>query len=109
MSTLANAVRRQWLRRLCGLLVIFIILFAIGFLTGPTVGALVETLTPPKMPPALPIDAQIWPGNQNWSAEQAGQFHFESQGTHTLPVPLSWLLALEEPLDSPLSIPFGKK
>src|SRR5579859_4231710 len=109
MSTLANAVRRQWWRRLCGLLVILFILAVIGFLTGPTVGALVATLTPPRLPQAIPMEAQVWPGNQNWSAEQAGQFHFETQGTHTLPVPLSWLLALEEPLDSPLSIPFGKK
>ena len=109
MSTVASAGRRPWRRGALILLVIVVILLVVGVLTGPKVGALVETLTPPRLPPAIPLEAQIWPGNQNWTAQQAEWFHSESQGTHTLPVPLSWFLALEEPLGSPLALPFGRK
>ena len=109
MSTVDEAVRRQRWRRVRIALVIVVVVLVVGFLTGPRVGAVVELLTPPRLPPELPVTAQVWSGDQNWSADQAKQFHFQSQGTRTLPVPLPWLLALEEPLASPVAIPFAKR
>lgn len=109
MSTLAEAVRRQSWRRARIALVIVVLVLLTGFLTGPRVGAVVELLTPPRLPPELPVTAQVWSGDQNWTVDQAARFHFESQGTRTLPIPLPWLLALEEPLDSPFAILFGKR
>jgi hypothetical protein len=88
---------------------VVVIVGLVGVLTGPRVGAIVQVLTPPRLPPELPVTAQVWSGDQNWTADQAEQFHFESQGTRTLPVPVSWLLALEEPLDSPFAVPFAKR
>lgn len=109
MSTLAYAVRRQWWRRILILLIIVALIYLIGVLTGPKVGALVEALTPPRLPAPIAVSRQIWRGDQSWSFDQADKFHFDSQGTRTLPIPLSWFMALEEPLSSPLAIPFAKR
>jgi hypothetical protein len=109
MSTLARAIRRQWWRRILCLLVIVGVVALIVFLTGPKVGAIVEALTPPRLPAPIAVTRQIWRGDQSWSNDQADHFHFASQGTRTLPIPLSWFLALEEPLNSPLAIPFSKR
>jgi hypothetical protein len=38
--------------------------------------------------------------DQNWSADERGRFHHQSQGTLTLPFRSEWILALEQPGDS---------
>jgi hypothetical protein len=50
-------------------------------------------------PSAAAAPAVAWL-DQNWSAEQRDRYHHESQGTLTLPLPSSWLLALEQPANS---------
>ncbi|WP_245284111.1 di-heme-cytochrome C peroxidase [Bradyrhizobium sp. Cp5.3] len=47
--------------------------------------------------------------DQGWNANDADRFHHEAQGTHTLPIPLPWFLALEAPLNSPFAVPFFKR
>jgi len=107
LSTVANAMRRRWWCQIWGVLTIVALIYLIAVLTGPHVGEFIDVLTPPRMPSLIPVTAQVWRGDQSWTASQAEQFHFEAQGTHTLPLPLSWFLALERPLDSPFAIPFG--
>jgi hypothetical protein len=109
MSALARAIRRLRWRLVWILLVILGVVYLIGVLTGPQLGAVLEALTPPRLPEPSPVTAQVWRGDQNWTAEQSEHFHFASQGTRTLPIPLSWFLALEEPLDSPFTLPFAKR
>jgi len=109
MPTLAQAIRFQWLRRIIWLIVILAVLYGIGLLTGPKVGAILEALTPPTLPDPPAVDEQVWRDDQNWTFKQADEFHFKSQNTRTLPVPLSWFLALEQPVGSPLGIPFSKR
>lgn len=91
------------------MLAVLVLAFVASVLTGPRVGAIVEALTPPRLPPVLAVAAPVAIGNQNWTPDQAEEFHFKAQGTHTLPIPLPWLLALEEPVASPFSIPFAKR
>jgi hypothetical protein len=109
MSTLAYAVRHQWRRRILILLVIVALIFLVGFLTGPQIGGIIEALTPPRLPAPIAVSQQVWRGDQSWTIDQAEKFHFDTQGTRTLPIPLSWFLALEEPLSSPFAIPFAKR
>jgi hypothetical protein len=109
MSTIAGAGRRRWWRRLRNTAILLVLVGVIAILAGPKVGALLEALTPPTLPEPLAVSAPVWRGDQNWTADQADEFHFKSQGTRTLPIPLSWFLALEEPLGSPLAVPFAKR
>jgi mono/diheme cytochrome c family protein len=90
-------------------LFVVIALLVAGIVTSPRVGAIVDALTPPRLPPLQQVAGSPQRFDQNWKADDAERFHFEPQGTRTLPVPLSWFLALEEPLESPFSIPFGKR
>jgi hypothetical protein len=90
-------------------LIVVVILCLIGVLTGPQLGGAIEALTPPRLPTENSGIEPVWRGDQNWTAEQADQFHFTPQGTQTLPIPLSWFLALEQPLDPPFAIPFGNR
>ncbi|HYJ30387.1 MAG TPA: di-heme-cytochrome C peroxidase [Allosphingosinicella sp.] len=48
-------------------------------------------------PPAAASGANIVWLEQNWGADQRLRYHHQSQGTLTLPVSSSWLLALEQP------------
>lgn len=47
--------------------------------------------------PDLPAPARSLWLDQNWSAEQREWFHHASQGTATLPVPVEWFVAIEQP------------
>jgi hypothetical protein len=109
MSTVADAVCRLWWRRFFILLAIVAVIAVIVFLTGPKVGGIIEALTPPVLPEPVAVSEDVWKGDQNWSRGQADQFHHEAQGTHTLPIPLSWFLALEAPLNSPFLVPFARR
>jgi hypothetical protein len=109
MSTVADAVCRLWWRRFFIFLAIVVAVGLIVFLTGPRVGAVIKALTPPVLPEPIAVSEQVWRGDQSWSAGQAEEFHFKAQGTHTLPIPLSWFLALEAPLNSPLLVPFARR
>jgi len=109
MSRFSEAGRRRSWWRARTLLVIVVVVLVVGVLTSPRIGAVREVLTPPRLPAELAVAAPVPLGDQNWTADQAERFHFESQGTHTLPVPLSWFLALEEPVDSPFMVPFAKR
>jgi mono/diheme cytochrome c family protein len=90
-------------------LVIVVVALVLGVLTSPRLWAMLEVLTPPGLPAELAVAAPMPLGDQNWTPDQAERFHFESQGTHTIPVPLSWFLALEAPLDSPFAVPFASR
>ncbi|WP_317930251.1 di-heme-cytochrome C peroxidase [Halioxenophilus sp. WMMB6] len=96
---------RHWLQ---WLLLVIVVLLVIGFLTGRKLGAVVEGLTPPKLPAAPVASQRYWP-EQNWNQPLRQQYHHISQGTRTLPIPLSWLLALEKPAGSLWTLPFGNK
>ncbi len=85
-----------------------VFLLVIGLSTNAKFGALLESLNPPTLPEISRAEKQVWLA-QNWSPELTREYHHKSQGTHTLPIPLSWLLALEQPKGSLLSVPFGSK
>ncbi len=106
---IARTVRRQRWRRTRIFLALAATLSVIAAMSGPTVGGLLEALTPPRLPAPSPVTEQLWRGDQTWTNRQADEFHFISQGTHTFPIPLSWFLALEQPLNSPLAIPFATR
>jgi hypothetical protein len=108
MSTVAGAVCRLWWRRFLILVAVGALIALIVFLTGPKVGGIVKTLTPPVLPEPVAA-SEVWRDDQSWSREQASEFHHKAQGTHTLPIPLSWFLALEAPLDSPFAVPLFKR
>jgi len=109
MSTVAGAVCRLWWRRFLFLVALVALVALIVFLTGPTVGAIIQALTPPVLPQPVAVSEQVWRGDQGWNDKDADRFHHEAQGTHTLPIPLSWFLALEAPLNSPFAVPFFKR
>ncbi|MFO1418178.1 MAG: di-heme-cytochrome C peroxidase [Methylotetracoccus sp.] len=47
--------------------------------------------------PDLPVPGRsVWL-DQNWSSEQREWFHHASQGTATLPIPVEWFVAIEQP------------
>jgi mono/diheme cytochrome c family protein len=108
MSTVASAICRLWWRRFLVLLAIIAVAAVIAVLTSPQFGAIVEALEPPGLPEPVSVSEEV-SLDQGWSAEDADRFHHEAQGTHTFPIPLSWFLALEAPLNSPLAIPFFKR
>ncbi len=109
MSTVAGAVCRLWWRRFLVLLAIIAVIAVIAVLTSPQFGAFKVALTPPRLPDPIAVNEQVWRGDQSWSDGRPINSISRAQGTHTLPIPLSWFLALEEPLNSPLAIPFGKR
>ena len=105
MTTVNQAKRRQRTSRFLWLIVIAIFVLLLSFLTGPKIGSIVEGLTPPHLPPVSRTSKRIWL-DQNWDQNISDKFHHISQGTRTLPIPLSWLLALEQPASSFLLSPF---
>ncbi|MEX0302839.1 MAG: di-heme-cytochrome C peroxidase [Leisingera sp.] len=84
---------------------LLILLAALLFFTlrSTTARVLIENLTPPELPAATPAQNRVALA-QNWDPETTEKFHFISQGTGTLPVPYSWLLALEQPEASPFGL-----
>ncbi|MGY8684389.1 di-heme-cytochrome C peroxidase [Bradyrhizobium sp. UFLA05-153] len=108
MSTVAGAVYRLWWRRFLILLAITAVIVVIAVLTSPQVGAIIEALEPPGLPAPVSVSEQV-SLDQGWAPQDADRFHHEAQGTHTLPIPLSWFLALEAPLNSTFAVPFSKR
>jgi mono/diheme cytochrome c family protein len=45
---------------------------------------------------AQPAQQIVWP-EQGWTPEVRQAFHHQSQGTATIPIPVSWFLAVEQP------------
>ncbi len=108
-STLLNTLLNSWKFRIFGGLILLIVLIVIiSFLNGPKVGAIVDGLTPPQLPSVQRAEQRVWP-EQNWDVGLRNKYHHLTQGTRTLPIPLKWLLALEQPVDSLWSLPFSKK
>ena len=103
MSTVAQAKRWLLVKRFS------LLLLTAGFLVlvvqYPRIGAILDDLTPPRLP-ALTAAARIEAGRleQNWPLEVSHQFHSTSQGTRTIPIPISWLLALEAPHRVPVAV-----
>lgn len=107
MTTVAQARRRNFFKRVFRLLLLGLLIAFLLFLAGPKFGSAYQALTPPQMRPADTLQAPT-PLAQGWPVELSEKFHSISQGTRTLPVPLSWLRALEAPVSSPLKVPFFK-
>ncbi len=107
MSTVAEAKRWNFFRRIIKLLLLIALIALLVFLAGPKFGAIYTALTPPKMRAADTLAAPV-PLEQGWSVATSEKFHSISQGTRTLPLPLAWLKALEAPKSSPLLVPFFK-
>ena len=100
MRTKDKHVTRRWI----GLaLVAILALSGIFAWNSNTIATVFERLTPPQLPPA-PTIRSTRALDQNWSDETRAKFHHISQGTSTFPVPLSWLMALEQPVSSPLKL-----
>ncbi|MCX2982498.1 hypothetical protein EYC98_16675 [Halieaceae bacterium IMCC14734] len=91
---------------------LILLIAAVDFLTGDKFGAVLEAMSAPRLP-ALPQisdkDVVRLNRSQNWDEQTTAKFHHISQGTSTLPIPLSWLLALEQPASSLFTIPFGDR
>lgn len=69
-------------------------------ITALSIAASVRGQTaPPPLAVAPPPSAQTLWLDQGWSGAQRQTFHYQSQGTQTLPIPTSWFLALEVPHD----------
>ena len=88
--------------------VVFLIVLLSSLLTNSRFGALLEGLRPPVLPEVTRAKQQVWL-NQNWSMDLAREFHHKSQGTHTIPIPLDWFLALEQPKGGLFGVPFGSE
>jgi len=105
MSTVVQAKRWLLVRRF--LLLLLVAAFLVLVVQYPRIGTVLDDLTPPRLP-ALTAAARMEPARleQNWPLELSQQFHSTSQGTRTIPIPLSWLLALEAPHRVPVAVPF---
>ena len=55
-----------------------------------------EKLTPPELPPYEKSEKNLWL-NQNWTNKARYWYHHTPQGTQTVPIPVAWFLALEQP------------
>ncbi|MFA3916715.1 di-heme-cytochrome C peroxidase [Ruegeria hyattellae] len=69
----------------------------------PKIRAFLALLTPPETRTVILSENRV-SLQQNWDETGATKFHHTSQGTETLTIPLSWFLALEQPLDSPFAL-----
>ena len=105
MSTVAQAKRWLLVKRFTILLLIAA--FSMLVVQYPRIGAVLDGLTAPQLP-ALTASAttEAVRLDQNWPLEISQQFHSISQGTRTIPIPLSWLLALEAPHRALVGVPF---
>lgn len=81
---------------------LFLVVSLLSF-AGQKLDVLFYALTPPKMPAAQKIENASFRNDQNWTETTSEAFHYKSQGSRTLNIPLSWFLALEEPVDNPLA------
>lgn len=105
MTTVKQAKRGQLVSRVIWLAIIIALVLFLSFITGPKIGTIVDGLTPPKLPIVKKASKRVWL-DQNWDQAVSDKYHHISQGTRTLPLPLSWLLALEQPASNPFFSPF---
>lgn len=96
MDNTSNARSLFFSRRVRWIIAIVAIIALLMFLTGPKFGQIIEGLTPPKLPTVKQNNKVEWLA-QNWSEAVRDEYHHKSQGTTTIPIPLAWLLALEQP------------
>ncbi len=91
------------------LLLVPVVGFLVLVVQYPRIGIVLDDLTPPRLP-ALSAAAKTEAVRleQNWPVEVSQKFHSISQGTRTLPIPVSWLLALEAPHSALVAIPFRR-
>jgi hypothetical protein len=107
MSTVVQAQRWLLVKRLLWLLPVAAVLTLV--VQYPRIGIVLDDLTPPRLP-ALSAAAkkEAVRLEQNWPLEVSQKFHSISQGTRTLPIPVSWLRALEAPHSALVAIPFRR-
>ena len=107
MTTVSQARWHLILSRFVKIAFLIGVLSLLGILLGPRFGAIQEALTPPRLskPAVKSVPQRL---DQGWSLEQSSKIHSVSQGTRTLPLPMSWLMALEQPRSSLLWVPFGR-
>jgi len=105
MSTVAQAKRWLLVKRFTILLVVAAFLMLV--VQYPRIGAVLDGLTAPQLPVlTAAAKTEAVRLDQNWAPELSQQFHSISQGTRTIPIPLSWLLALEAPHRAIVGVPF---
>ncbi len=88
------------------------ILILIGLYVALRILAAINSLDYALRPAKLPKYTTMQTVDLNpkgWDRPDASWFHHVSQGTATIPIPYSWLIALEEPKSSPWLIFLGKK
>lgn len=90
------------------LLAALVVIALISVANNSKTGALLEGLKPPPLPAPAAAEKQVWL-DQGWSKELTQEFAHKTQGTHTIPIPLSWFLALEQPRNGLLAVPFGSE
>ena len=93
MSTRSQANRWLLVKRFSLLLVAAFLVLVVLY---PRIGLVFDDLTPPRLP-ALSAAARTEAARleQNWPLELSQQFHVTSQGTRTIPIPLSWMEAIK--------------
>ena len=105
MTTVAQAKRWLLVKRFTILLVVAAFLMLV--VQYPRIGAVLDGLTAPQLPVlTAAAKTEAVRLDQNWAPELSQQFHSISQGTRTIPIPLSWLLALEAPHRAIVGVPF---
>lgn len=91
------------------LLALIVLLVLASVVAGSRVGAMLSQLKAPELPPPLEVPVANWDSGQNWTVDQAEEFHWKAQGSRTLNIPLSWFLALEAPADGTIGFLFGSE
>ena len=89
---------RKFIRRTIVGIALLAVAIAVINIVGTKLTRIIEALRPPQLADIPVPTKRYWLRNQqNWNDALSQEFHHKSQGTRTLPVPLSWFLALEEP------------
>lgn len=101
---------RKFIKRsIVGVVLLFVVIAAVNVINNKLT-PLIEALTPPQLADIpIPKERHWLRNQQNWSDSLAREFHHKSQGTRTLPMSLSWFLALEEPHSGVLTTLLGGK
>ncbi len=107
-SSLHLAKRFKW--SFSSVLLLIIVGLFIFFQVRSAIQSIEYALTPPELPQYqdISMDDTQFLNPTGWPNESSDWFHNASQGTATIPVPYQWLVALEEPKNSPWHIFFGK-
>lgn len=112
MTTLAEATHKNRIRKIIWLIAVVAAIFLLSFINGPQIGQVFEAMKPPRLPPLVefsPENTVHLNKQQQWDDEMTERFNHISQGTRTMPVPLKWFLALEQPASSLFTMPFSRK